>query len=64
MKVLVMNVGSSSFKFKLFDMETESVLAQGFAEKIGMKDSFFSYSNYLSKKRELEEEIKDIAASC
>ena len=63
MKVLVMNAGSSSFKFKLYDMETESILAKGFAEKIGTKDSFFSYINYLSKKTEVNEEIKDIAGA-
>lgn len=63
MKVLVMNAGSSSFKFKLYDMETESVLAKGFAEKIGMKDSFFSYTNYLSKNVEEKEEIKDIVSA-
>jgi acetate kinase len=37
MKVLVVNCGSSSLKFQLIDMETESVLAKGKCDKIGLK---------------------------
>lgn len=40
MKILVLNCGSSSIKYKLFEMETKTVIAQGGVEKIGMKDSF------------------------
>lgn len=40
MKVLVLNCGSSSIKYKLFDMQTNEVLAQGGIEKIGLDDSF------------------------
>ncbi|WP_044640038.1 acetate kinase [Risungbinella massiliensis] len=35
MKVLVINCGSSSIKYELFDMTDESVLAKGLVEKIG-----------------------------
>ena len=35
MKVLVINSGSSSLKYQLFDMETEKVLAKGGCERIG-----------------------------
>jgi acetate kinase len=35
MKVLVINCGSSSIKFELFDMPAEKVLAKGIVEKIG-----------------------------
>ena len=35
MKILVINTGSSSIKFRLFEMEDESVLASGILEKIG-----------------------------
>jgi acetate kinase len=34
-KILVINTGSSSIKYKLFDMTHEKVLASGLAEKIG-----------------------------
>lgn len=36
MKVLVVNAGSSSLKYQLFDTETESVLAKGICERIGI----------------------------
>lgn len=35
MKILVINTGSSSIKYKLFDMDDEHVLASGLIEKIG-----------------------------
>ena len=40
MKILVLNCGSSSIKYKLFEMETGTELAQGGIEKIGLKGSF------------------------
>ena len=40
MKILVLNCGSSSIKYQLFDMETKSVLAKGGIEKIGLEGSF------------------------
>ncbi|KQR91038.1 MULTISPECIES: acetate/propionate family kinase [Microbacterium] len=36
--VLVVNSGSSSFKYQLIDMSTESVLASGLVERIGQAD--------------------------
>lgn len=39
MKVLVLNCGSSSLKYQLFDMTTESVMAKGLVEKIGLEQS-------------------------
>lgn len=43
MKVLVINAGSSSLKYQLFDMNGEKVIAKGNCEKIGAKDSFIVY---------------------
>lgn len=40
MKILVLNCGSSSIKYKLFNMESKTVMAQGGVEKIGLPDSF------------------------
>ena len=40
MKVLVLNCGSSSIKYKLYDMSNESVLAQGGVERIGIDGAF------------------------
>lgn len=39
MKVLVINCGSSSLKYQLFDMENEEVLAKGLVERIGIDGS-------------------------
>jgi len=35
MKILVINTGSSSIKYKLFDMDTRAILASGVVERIG-----------------------------
>ena len=40
MKILVLNCGSSSIKYKLFEIESKQVMAQGGVEKIGLPDSF------------------------
>jgi acetate kinase len=39
MKVLVINCGSSSLKYQLFDMDQEKVLAKGLVERIGIEGS-------------------------
>ena len=39
MKILVANLGSTSFKYSLFDMDGEKVLARGKVERIGEKSS-------------------------
>ena len=41
-KVLAVNCGSSSLKFQLFEMDTESVITSGIIERIGMEDSIFT----------------------
>lgn len=40
MKILVLNCGSSSIKYKLYNMDDESVLAQGGVERIGLDKAF------------------------
>jgi len=42
MKILVLNCGSSSIKYKLYDMKDESVLAQGGVERIGIDNAFIN----------------------
>ena len=39
MKILVANLGSTSFKYRLFDMADERVLARGGVERIGSAES-------------------------
>lgn len=43
MKILVLNSGSSSVKYKLIDTATENTLAEGGVEKIGLNDGFLKY---------------------
>ncbi|WP_297328675.1 acetate kinase [uncultured Bacteroides sp.] len=59
MKVLVLNCGSSSIKYKLFDMDHKEVIAQGGIEKIGLKDSFLKFTLPDGKKKILEKDIPE-----
>jgi len=43
MKILVLNCGSSSIKYQLFNMTDRSVVAKGGVEKLGMKGSFLKH---------------------
>ncbi len=43
MKILVVNSGSSSIKYQLFDMTDESVLAKGLVERIGIPNSIINH---------------------
>lgn len=62
MKVLVLNCGSSSIKYKLFDMEHKAVIAQGGIEKIGLKDSFLKLTLPDGQKTILEKDIPEHTA--
>lgn len=57
MKVLVLNCGSSSIKYKLFDMTSGEVMAQGGIEKIGLPGAFLKLTDKDGKKVVLEKEI-------
>jgi acetate kinase len=57
MKILVLNCGSSSVKYKLLDMVTNEVLGAGGVEKIGMKGSFLKHIRRDGKKVVLKGEI-------
>ncbi len=43
MKILVVNSGSSSIKYRLFDMADESLLANGLVERIGIQGSLINH---------------------
>lgn len=59
MKVLVLNCGSSSIKYKLFEMSTKEVLAQGGLEKINLPGSFLKITLPNGEKKILERDIKE-----
>lgn len=42
-QILVANIGSTSFKFRLIEMPSERVLAKGGMDRIGYQDSTFKY---------------------
>ena len=56
MKILVVNCGSSSLKYQLIDMETEEVMAKGYLERIGLKDSFLTHT-VNGEKHKIEKKI-------
>lgn len=45
MKILVLNCGSSSVKYKLYDMDGEKVLAKGGVERVGIDGSFLKFKD-------------------
>ncbi len=57
MKILVLNCGSSSIKYKLFDMTSGEVMAQGGNEKVGLEGSFLKFINQSGEKVVLEKNI-------
>ena len=57
MKILVLNCGSSSIKYKLFDMSNSTVIAQGGIEKIGLQGSFLKLTLPNGEKKVLEKDI-------
>ncbi|HBG44759.1 MAG TPA: acetate kinase [Firmicutes bacterium] len=55
MKILVINSGSSSLKYQLFDMAQETVLAKGLVERIGSQGSILTHqANGKKEKMEFE----------
>ena len=59
MKILVINSGSSSLKYQLFDMEKEHVLAKGLCDRIGIQNSFIKQTYNNGSEFIKETELKD-----
>ena len=57
MNVLVVNCGSSSLKYQLLDMTTETELAKGLFEKIGDQDAMFTHKRPNADKLERVEPL-------
>ena len=57
MKILVLNCGSSSIKYKLYDMKDESVLAQGIVERIGLDEAFIKVKLNNGEKVQIMEDL-------
>ena len=59
MKVLVLNCGSSSIKYKLYNMDDESVLAQGGVERIGLDNAFIKVKLPNGEKKQIMHDMPD-----
>ena len=62
-KVLVVNCGSSSLKFQLFDMRGEQMLCKGLVERIGIAGSRLAYTKTGCEKIVREMPLKDHVAA-
>lgn len=63
MKILVINCGSSSLKYQLFDMTNESVLAKGLVERIGIEGSILIQKIKGKETYTIEEHMSDHKAA-
>ncbi|MFP4341136.1 MAG: acetate/propionate family kinase [Cyclobacteriaceae bacterium] len=62
MKILVINTGSSSIKYKLYDMESQRVLTAGVLEKIGEESSHIKHQFFpAASQQKVKEENKAIS---
>ena len=52
-KVMAVNAGSSSLKFKLFEMPEETVITDGVVERIGLEDAYFTIRVNGEKKKQV-----------
>lgn len=59
MKILVLNCGSSSIKYKLFNMDSKEIMAQGGIERIGLPGAFLKFTLTNNEKVILEREIPE-----
>lgn len=62
-KILAINSGSSSFKYKLFSLADESVLASGLGDRIGIDGSSFSMKLADGTKHEAEVDLPNQEAA-
>lgn len=59
MNILVINCGSSSLKYQLIDSNSESVLAKGVCERIGIEGSNLTHQSGGGDKLSIEYEMRD-----
>ena len=59
MKILVLNCGSSSIKYALYNMDDKSVMTSGGAERVGMEGSFVKVKLADGSKKEIMHDIPE-----
>jgi len=59
MKILVLNCGSSSIKYALYDMDTKKVMTSGGAERVGLDGSFVKVKLANGEKKQIMHDIPE-----
>lgn len=59
MKILVINCGSSSLKYQVLEMETETLLCKGVVERIGLEGSILKHEKQGNSNFELKADMED-----
>ena len=59
MKILVLNCGSSSIKYALYDMDTKEVIASGGAERVGLDNAFVKVKLPNGEKRQIMHDMPE-----
>lgn len=62
MKILICNAGSTSLKFKLWEMPAYEALAEGRVERVGSRSAIFSYRGGAGSVREENLDVPDYSA--
>ena len=52
-KIMAINAGSSSLKFQLFEMPSETVLTKGLVERIGLENAIFTITVNGEKQKDI-----------
>ncbi|MBN1794449.1 MAG: acetate kinase [Candidatus Omnitrophica bacterium] len=63
MNIVVINSGSSSVKYQLFDMKRETVLGRGIVERIGLQKSRLQFFPLHKKKITIQQDVHDHATA-
>lgn len=59
MKILVVNCGSSSLKYKLYNMENQELLCEGVVERIGLENSILTHKSSGKDKYKVQTNFKN-----
>ena len=59
MKILVLNCGSSSIKYALYDMDSKTVMTSGGAERVGLDGAFVKVKLANGEKKQIMHDIPE-----
>jgi len=61
MNIFVINSGSSSLKYQLIDMPSETIVCSGIVERIGLEDAAIIHKTYTDTKAQVKRQVIEIA---